>query len=58
MFHTSLSVILKVMATQLVGVAPHSEQTGSAPGTDLMDVRRLFLSDMIKLFSSSRDNRR
>ncbi|TKS80785.1 Lipopolysaccharide-responsive and beige-like anchor protein [Collichthys lucidus] len=30
----------------------------SAPSTELMEVRRLFLSDMIKLFSNSRENRR
>uniref|UniRef100_A0A3B5RFA3 Neurobeachin n=1 Tax=Xiphophorus maculatus TaxID=8083 RepID=A0A3B5RFA3_XIPMA len=42
-------MILKVVANLL---------KSSAPGTELMEVRRLFLSDMIKLFSSSRDNRR
>lgn len=44
-----ISVILKVVATLL---------KNSAPSTDLMEVRRLFLSDMIKLFSNSRENRR
>ncbi|XP_023817004.1 neurobeachin isoform X1 [Oryzias latipes] len=42
-------MILKVVATLLKNCAPSSE---------LMEVRRLFLSDMIKLFSSSRENRR
>lgn len=42
-------VILKVIATLL---------KNSAPSTELMEVRRLFLSDMIKLFSNSRENRR
>ncbi|XP_061828501.1 neurobeachin-like isoform X1 [Nerophis lumbriciformis] len=42
-------VILKVIATLL---------KNSAPGPELMEIRRLFLSDMIKLFSSSRENRR
>ncbi|XP_047247715.1 neurobeachin isoform X3 [Girardinichthys multiradiatus] len=42
-------MILKVVANLL---------KSSAPSTELMEVRRLFLSDMIKLFSSSRDNRR
>ncbi|XP_051933626.1 LOW QUALITY PROTEIN: neurobeachin-like, partial [Hippocampus zosterae] len=42
-------MILKVMATLL---------KNSAPGAELMDIRRLFLSDMIKLFGSSRENRR
>ncbi|XP_038150368.1 neurobeachin [Cyprinodon tularosa] len=42
-------MILKVVANLL---------KSSAPGAELMEVRRLFLSDMIKLFSSSRDNRR
>lgn len=45
----AISVILKVVATLL---------KNSAPSTDLMEVRRLFLSDMIKLFSNSRENRR
>lgn len=43
------AVILKVVATSL---------KNSAPSTELMEVRRLFLSDMIKLFSNSRENRR
>uniref|UniRef100_A0A8C8G4Q5 Neurobeachin n=1 Tax=Oncorhynchus tshawytscha TaxID=74940 RepID=A0A8C8G4Q5_ONCTS len=30
----------------------------SSPSVELMEVRRLFLSDMIKLFSNSRENRR
>uniref|UniRef100_A0A672P224 Neurobeachin n=1 Tax=Sinocyclocheilus grahami TaxID=75366 RepID=A0A672P224_SINGR len=30
----------------------------SSPSAELMEVRRLFLSDMIKLFSNSRENRR
>lgn len=42
-------VILKVVATLL---------KSSAPSAELMEVRRLFLSDMIKLFSNSRENRR
>ncbi|XP_032878791.1 neurobeachin-like isoform X3 [Amblyraja radiata] len=42
-------VILKVVATLL---------KNSTPSTELMEVRRLFLSDMIKLFSNSRENRR
>ncbi|XP_029301927.1 neurobeachin-like isoform X2 [Cottoperca gobio] len=42
-------MILKVVATLL---------KNSALGTELMEVRRLFLSDMIKLFSNSRENRR
>ncbi|XP_053728334.1 neurobeachin isoform X1 [Synchiropus splendidus] len=42
-------MILKVVATLL---------KNSAPGAELMEVRRLFLSDMIKLFSNSRENRR
>ncbi|XP_057206773.1 neurobeachin isoform X2 [Triplophysa rosa] len=42
-------MILKVVATLL---------KSSAPSADLMEVRRLFLSDMIKLFSISRENRR
>ncbi|XP_061683071.1 neurobeachin-like isoform X2 [Syngnathoides biaculeatus] len=42
-------MILKVIATLL---------KNSAPGAELMEIRRLFLSDMIKLFSSSRENRR
>ncbi|XP_062328262.1 neurobeachin isoform X2 [Osmerus eperlanus] len=42
-------MILKVVATLL---------KSSLPSTELMEVRRLFLSDMIKLFSSSRENRR
>ncbi|KAM6987921.1 neurobeachin [Tautogolabrus adspersus] len=42
-------MILKVVATLL---------KNSTPSTELMEVRRLFLSDMIKLFSSSRENRR
>nr|XP_057936360.1 neurobeachin-like isoform X4 [Doryrhamphus excisus] len=42
-------MILKVIATLL---------KNSAPGPELMEIRRLFLSDMIKLFSSSRENRR
>lgn len=43
------SVILKVVATLL---------KNSTPSAELMEVRRLFLSDMIKLFSNSRENRR
>ncbi|XP_044057369.1 neurobeachin isoform X8 [Siniperca chuatsi] len=42
-------MILKVVATLL---------KNSAPCTELMEVRRLFLSDMIKLFNNSRENRR
>ncbi|XP_028274603.1 neurobeachin isoform X5 [Parambassis ranga] len=42
-------MILKVVATLL---------KSSTPSTELMEVRRLFLSDMIKLFSNSRENRR
>uniref|UniRef100_A0A8C6PAR4 Neurobeachin n=1 Tax=Nothobranchius furzeri TaxID=105023 RepID=A0A8C6PAR4_NOTFU len=42
-------MILKVVATLL---------RNSPPSTELMEVRRLFLSDMIKLFSNSRENRR
>uniref|UniRef100_A0A8C1ZSL8 Neurobeachin n=1 Tax=Cyprinus carpio TaxID=7962 RepID=A0A8C1ZSL8_CYPCA len=42
-------MILKVVATLL---------KNSTPSMDLMEVRRLFLSDMIKLFSNSRENRR
>uniref|UniRef100_A0A665VDL2 Neurobeachin n=1 Tax=Echeneis naucrates TaxID=173247 RepID=A0A665VDL2_ECHNA len=42
-------MILKVVATLL---------KSSTPTTELMEVRRLFLSDMIKLFSNSRENRR
>uniref|UniRef100_A0A673LVQ4 Neurobeachin n=1 Tax=Sinocyclocheilus rhinocerous TaxID=307959 RepID=A0A673LVQ4_9TELE len=42
-------MILKVMATLL---------KSSSPSAELMEVRRLFLSDMIKLFSNSRENRR
>ncbi|XP_054650005.1 neurobeachin-like isoform X3 [Dunckerocampus dactyliophorus] len=42
-------MILKVIATLL---------KNSASGPELMEIRRLFLSDMIKLFSSSRENRR
>ncbi|KAM4627885.1 neurobeachin-like isoform 2-T2 [Polymixia lowei] len=42
-------MILKVVATLL---------KNSNPSTELMEVRRLFLSDMIKLFSNSRENRR
>ncbi|KAJ8342609.1 hypothetical protein SKAU_G00325370 [Synaphobranchus kaupii] len=42
-------MILKVVATLLKNATPSSE---------LMEVRRLFLSDMIKLFSNSRENRR
>ncbi|XP_053279356.1 neurobeachin isoform X2 [Pleuronectes platessa] len=42
-------MILKVVATLL---------KSSAPSTELMEARRLFLSDMIKLFSNSRENRR
>lgn len=45
----SSPVILKVVATLL---------KSSAPSAALMEVRRLFLSDMIKLFSNSRENRR
>lgn len=43
------AVILKVVATLL---------KNSSPSAELMEVRRLFLSDMIKLFSNSRENRR
>uniref|UniRef100_A0A3P8NJG2 Neurobeachin n=1 Tax=Astatotilapia calliptera TaxID=8154 RepID=A0A3P8NJG2_ASTCA len=42
-------MILKVVATLL---------KNSSPSVELMEVRRLFLSDMIKLFSNSRENRR
>ncbi|KAI1903421.1 hypothetical protein AGOR_G00027000 [Albula goreensis] len=42
-------MILKVVATLLKNATPSAE---------LMEVRRLFLSDMIKLFSNSRENRR
>uniref|UniRef100_A0A3Q1GPW8 Neurobeachin n=1 Tax=Acanthochromis polyacanthus TaxID=80966 RepID=A0A3Q1GPW8_9TELE len=42
-------MILKVVATLL---------KNSSPSTELMEVRRLFLSDMIKLFTNSRENRR
>ncbi|XP_040282061.1 neurobeachin isoform X9 [Bufo bufo] len=42
-------MILKVVATLL---------KNSTPSSELMEVRRLFLSDMIKLFSNSRENRR
>uniref|UniRef100_A0A672N5L4 Neurobeachin-like n=1 Tax=Sinocyclocheilus grahami TaxID=75366 RepID=A0A672N5L4_SINGR len=42
-------MILKVVATLL---------KSSSPSAELMEVRRLFLSDMIKLFSNSRENRR
>ncbi|KAJ8368522.1 hypothetical protein SKAU_G00085500 [Synaphobranchus kaupii] len=42
-------MILKVVATLL---------KNATPSTELMEVRRLFLSDMIKLFSNSRENRR
>nr|XP_019943616.1 PREDICTED: neurobeachin-like [Paralichthys olivaceus] len=42
-------MILKVVATLL---------KNSANSTELMEVRRLFLADMIKLFSNSRENRR
>ncbi|KAM8905556.1 neurobeachin isoform 2-T2 [Spinachia spinachia] len=42
-------MILKVIASLL---------KNSAPSSELMEVRRLFLSDMIKLFGKSRDNRR
>uniref|UniRef100_A0A3B5A7U8 Neurobeachin n=1 Tax=Stegastes partitus TaxID=144197 RepID=A0A3B5A7U8_9TELE len=42
-------MILKVVATSL---------KNSSPSTELMEVRRLFLSDMIKLFTNSRENRR
>uniref|UniRef100_A0A8B9LNB4 Neurobeachin b n=1 Tax=Astyanax mexicanus TaxID=7994 RepID=A0A8B9LNB4_ASTMX len=42
-------MILKVVATLL---------KNSTPSAELMEVRRLFLSDMIKLFSNSRENRR
>uniref|UniRef100_A0A7N8WWY1 Neurobeachin n=1 Tax=Mastacembelus armatus TaxID=205130 RepID=A0A7N8WWY1_9TELE len=42
-------LILKVVATLL---------KNSTPSAELMEVRRLFLSDMIKLFSNSRENRR
>uniref|UniRef100_A0A8C7YN35 Neurobeachin a n=1 Tax=Oryzias sinensis TaxID=183150 RepID=A0A8C7YN35_9TELE len=42
-------MILKVVATLL---------KNSSPSAELMEVRRLFLTDMIKLFSNSRENRR
>nr|XP_040026827.1 neurobeachin isoform X2 [Gasterosteus aculeatus aculeatus] len=42
-------MILKVIASLL---------KNSAPSNELMEVRRLFLSDMIKLFGNSRENRR
>ncbi|GCB64346.1 hypothetical protein scyTo_0000265 [Scyliorhinus torazame] len=42
-------MILKVVATLL---------KNSTPSNELLEVRRLFLSDMIKLFSNSRENRR
>ncbi|KAG5837509.1 hypothetical protein ANANG_G00240020 [Anguilla anguilla] len=42
-------MILKVVATLL---------KNATPSVELMEVRRLFLSDMIKLFSNSRENRR
>uniref|UniRef100_A0A8C5G7W0 Neurobeachin n=1 Tax=Gouania willdenowi TaxID=441366 RepID=A0A8C5G7W0_GOUWI len=42
-------MILKVVAALL---------KSSTASTELMEVRRLFLSDMIKLFSNSRENRR
>ncbi|XP_061607927.1 neurobeachin a isoform X4 [Phyllopteryx taeniolatus] len=42
-------MILKVVATLL---------KNSSSSAELMEVRRLFLSDMIKLFSNSRENRR
>ncbi|KAK7882246.1 hypothetical protein WMY93_028420 [Mugilogobius chulae] len=42
-------MILKVVATLLKNAEPNPE---------LMEVKRLFLSDLIKLFSSSRENRR
>ncbi|XP_029393345.1 neurobeachin isoform X2 [Mus pahari] len=42
-------MILKVVATLL---------KNSTPSAGLMEVRRLFLSDMVKLFSNSRENRR
>ncbi|KAJ7995690.1 hypothetical protein DPEC_G00247190 [Dallia pectoralis] len=42
-------MILKVVATLL---------KNSTPSVELMEVRRLFLLDMIKLFSNSRENRR
>nr|XP_023681770.1 neurobeachin [Paramormyrops kingsleyae] len=42
-------MILKVVATLM---------KNSSPSAELMEVRRLFLSDMIKLFSNSRENRR
>ncbi|XP_063074295.1 lipopolysaccharide-responsive and beige-like anchor protein isoform X2 [Engraulis encrasicolus] len=41
--------ILKVIAALL---------KNSPPGPESMEVRRIFLSDMIKLFNNSRDNRR
>lgn len=47
--HLPTAVILKVVATLL---------KNSSPSAELMEVRRLFLSDMIKLFSNSRENRR
>nr|XP_032812267.1 neurobeachin-like isoform X5 [Petromyzon marinus] len=42
-------MILKVVATLL---------KSSAPSAELMEVRQAFLSDMIKLFNNSRENRR
>ncbi|XP_065110775.1 lipopolysaccharide-responsive and beige-like anchor protein [Paramisgurnus dabryanus] len=41
--------ILKVMAALL---------KNTSPGAESMEVRRIFLSDMIKLFNNSRENRR
>uniref|UniRef100_A0A8C2I426 LPS responsive beige-like anchor protein n=1 Tax=Cyprinus carpio TaxID=7962 RepID=A0A8C2I426_CYPCA len=41
--------ILKVIAALL---------KNAPPGTETMEVRRIFLSDMIKLFNNSRENRR
>lgn len=41
--------ILKVIAALL---------KNAQPSTESMEVRRVFLSDMIKLFNNSRENRR
>lgn len=48
-FYVSVSEILKVIAA-LVKNSPSSPES--------MEVRRAFLSDMIKLFNNSRENRR
>ncbi|KAJ7409006.1 Neurobeachin [Willisornis vidua] len=46
---TTYNTLYEVVATLL---------KNSTPSAELMEVRRLFLSDMIKLFSNSRENRR